>query len=271
MPWIDDGRKLTDDTVVITMKKNTIREFTVIDKTVTMGTNNVILPGTQIYGNVSIGSNNIIGPHSVIGTPPQHRSHYDKGNRKTKGGIVICNNNVIREFTTVHAPMEKFTYIGNNCFLMAYSHVSHDTRLMDRVTMTNCVELAGHSLIQDGATIGLNSAVHQYTTIGAYSMIGMGSIITKDIPPFLLYTNFECNKVNEIGLSRNGFSPNDIAKINLFFEKNENDFNPRTVDRAPLSKKVKGILIKFLAERNSSREISPFNIRQDRKIISHRK
>lgn len=176
-----------------------------------IGVSTKILSGCFIGDNVEIGKNNIIGPNVVIGTPPQHRDYYTA--KRKLGKIKIGDRNIIREFATIHAPMEGYTIIGNDCFIMSYAHVSHDTVIGDNVVLTNNVQIAGHSQIMESVIIGLSTAVHQYTTIGSYSMVGMGSIVTKDIPPFLVYRNFKCYKVNVIGLERNGFSTDEIQQI----------------------------------------------------------
>ena len=180
------------------MKNLTFLGSSYIDKRAKIGRTTKILQGSIIMGDITIKENNIIGPYAIIGTPPQHSGYY-KGEIKSNGSIVIGNGNIIREYTTIHASTNKTTVIGDNCFLMAHTHVPHDAVLEDNVTLTNNTQIAGHSYIMEGAIVGLNSCVHQYSTIGAYTMLGMGSIVTKDIPPFLIYKNFKCYKINKIG------------------------------------------------------------------------
>ena len=126
-------------------------------------------------------SENRINPHCVIGTEPESRG------ATPTGRIIIGNDNVLTELTVVQRGTgDRETEIGNNNFLMDNVHIAHDNKLEDGITIAPNVVLAGHTIIQDGATIGIGCSVHQFSTIGAYSMIGMNSVVTKDIPPFAL-------------------------------------------------------------------------------------
>jgi len=200
---------------------NDIYDGVIIGKDVKLGKDNIILPGTVILGDVEIGNSNIIGPHATIGMPPQHIRYY-RENTIANSKIKIGNKNILREFVTVHAPMSRDTKIGNDCFLMAYSHVSHDTHLGNNVVLTNCTEMGGYTTVLDYATIGLNTSIHQFTVIGQYSMVGMGSVVTKDIPPFLLYKNGKCDRVNEIGMLRNGFTGEHVKNVYNHYANGEN-------------------------------------------------
>ncbi|AGK60085.1 Acyl-(acyl carrier protein)--UDP-N-acetylglucosamine O-acyltransferase [Archaeoglobus sulfaticallidus PM70-1] len=212
----------------------------------------LILPGCMIVGEVEIGGNNVIGPYTVIGAPPQHRDFYSSKLPET-GKIVIGNNNIIREFVTVHLPTEGETVIGDNCFLLAYVHLGHDVILGNNVTLSNNTQIGGHSTIKDNVITGLNTCIHQYTTLGAYSMIGMGSIVVKDVPPFVVYKNFICYKINEVGLERAGFNTSEIEEIKKYY-KEFLDIDKIT------SLRVKKHLIDFLNTRNSNRKIAEVDI-----------
>jgi len=222
-----------------------------IDKAAVVDPSTIILPGTIIIGDVEIGKNNIIGPCAMIGTPAQHWDYYTKKIKSDKN-IKIGDKNIIREFVTVHSPTQRDTLIGNNCFLMTQSHVSHDTILEDKVVLTNSVQIGGHSYIMEGATIGLNTCIHQYSTIGAYSMIGMSSTITKDVLPFLTYKNFKCYKINKVGLERNGFSDEEIQKISAYFnQQSKTDLESFFGD----NEIILNVFNRFLKVRNSYRDI----------------
>ena len=93
----------------------------------------------------------------------------------------------------------------NNCYIMAYNHISHDTCLHNNVILANNIQIGGHTTIHEFANIGLSSVIHQRSTIGSYAMVGMGTIVTKDIPPFVTVVGTpakEASKLNEWGLKR---------------------------------------------------------------------
>lgn len=179
---------------------------------------NELYPNNYYVGEVEIGVNNKIGPMAVIGTRGQHRVHYEETN-KVKGKIIIGDNNVIREFTTIHSPVRKdITEIGNNCFLMATSHVAHDCKLYDNVTLGNRAIISGHCNVMDNAFIGVNTSIHQYVTVGSYVIVGMGAVSSKDIPPFTKYYNGRVRGINKVGMERAGFSDKEIMEIEDFYK-----------------------------------------------------
>lgn len=228
-----------------------------IDDSVRLGAGTEIIPPCHITGNVTVGERNIIGPYVVIGAPPQHWDYYKLGSRTTNG-IVIGNDNVIREFTTIHQPTKEETIVGNGCFLMEGSHVAHDVKLGNGVTLSCGVKLGGHTFVDDGATLGLNSCTHQFTIVGAFSMIGMGGIVTKDIPPFLVYKNHSCYKVNRVGMSRNGFIDAEINRMEMYYALYWR-FTPSLYCS---SSRTTEYIVRFLETRNHSRDICPVFITQ---------
>jgi len=175
---------------------------------VKLGNNVSIGHHSVITGKVSIGSNTSIGAFASIGEPAQHRSEF------AGGEIIIGDNNIIREFVTIHQPINSITLIGNHNYIMAYAHISHDTIIEDHVTISNAVQLGGHCRVMRGANIGLGALVHQHQIIGAYSMVGMGSIITKhlSIKPGRIYAGSPARflKFNTVGLDRNKISVEEL-------------------------------------------------------------
>lgn len=167
---------------------------------VKIGKNVKIGRGTIICDNVEIKDNVVIHPYAIIGDNPQHV----KAEKNPNGKIIIGKNTIIREFVTIHAPIEDLTQIGKNCYLMATSHIAHDCILNDNIVLCNSVNLSGHTLIDNNAIFGLNSTTHQFTTIGAFSMIGMNTPITSDVLPFTVcYGNpSRWYRLNRIGLDR---------------------------------------------------------------------
>lgn len=165
------------------------------------------------YGIVEIGKNNHIAPGAVIGGPPQ-----DIGYKAEPTKLIIGDNNVIREFTTLNIATTKgsgATVIGNNCYLMAYSHVGHDCKLGSNVIVANNTNFAGHCVVEDFVTIGGVCGFSQFTRIGKHSFVAGSSVANKDILPFSKAAgNWALVRAtNKVGLLRKGFSKEEVTNI----------------------------------------------------------
>jgi UDP-N-acetylglucosamine acyltransferase len=182
---------------------NSIHPSAIIDSNVIFGSNNKILANTIIYGPTRIGSNNIIGPNVIIGTPGQdtRNPYYDSSNCE----IEIGNNNIIREFTAIQKPCYKnITRLGNNIFLMQSVHIPHDAIIQDYVNIAPMTVLAGITTILKCASIGMGVTINQYSVIGQYSMLAMGSAVVKNVKPFSIYIPNNLLKVNEYAIKKFG-------------------------------------------------------------------
>jgi UDP-N-acetylglucosamine acyltransferase len=174
-----------------------------------------------IHDHVSIGSGNTFHQGCAIGDAPQDFSYHDEPTT-----LVIGNDNVFREFVTAHrgtAKDRKTTTIGDNCLFMAYSHIAHDCDVHDHVILTNCVQLAGHSIIMEHAALSAYCAVHQFCRVGRHAYVGAATIITKDLVPFALSTTDKRMRAGVIGpnltgLKRKGFSRDAIGTIRRAFK-----------------------------------------------------
>jgi UDP-N-acetylglucosamine acyltransferase len=189
-----------------------------------------IKKGTRLISNVviegatEIGENCTIYPFTSIGLPPQDMKY--KGE---KTGIKIGNQNTIREYITIHRASvsgDGITAIGDHNFLMAYVHIAHDCKIGNSVIMANLATLAGHVSIEDHAVIGGLVAIHQFTRIGAYAMVGGFSGVGQDIPPYMIASGARVKLfgLNTVGLKRHGFSDSTINELKkaykiLFREK----------------------------------------------------
>ncbi|MBX2993563.1 MAG: acyl-ACP--UDP-N-acetylglucosamine O-acyltransferase [Bdellovibrionaceae bacterium] len=165
------------------------------------------------HGIVEIGENNHLAPGSAIGGPPQ-----DIGYKNEATTLRIGNNNVIREFSTINIATTKgtkVTSIGNNNYLMAYTHVGHDCEIHNNVVIANNTNLGGHTVIEDNVTIGGVCAFNQFSRIGKGSFIAGCSVVNKDILPFSkAQGNYAvCRATNKIGLARRGFSPEEVENV----------------------------------------------------------
>jgi len=182
------------------------------DGKVTLGEGTKVLHGVKFYGEVEVGKNCVIGPYAVIGSPPQHLKE------KVGGGKVIIADNVeIKEFVNVNSPLSEYTIINSNTYLMSHVHVAHDCTIGKNVTLVTGTHLAGHTVILPHSTLALNCCTHQYTTIGSFAFIGMGSVVTKDVPPCAKFYNGKIQGTNTVGLKRAGIPDYVIEGIWQYF------------------------------------------------------
>jgi len=176
-------------------------------------------PGTRldghviIYPDVAIGAGNRVWPNAVIGGNPQDLKFKGAATR-----VVVGDENHIREGATIHRGTEEgggVTRVGSNCLLMAYSHIAHDCQVGDHVILGNNVLLAGHIIVGDHAYICGGTAINHFTTIGKHAYIGGLTRIVHDVPPFLIVEGnpSEVRGVNVVGLSRRGFSKEQLAAL----------------------------------------------------------
>ncbi|MEA1912886.1 MAG: acyl-ACP--UDP-N-acetylglucosamine O-acyltransferase [candidate division WOR-3 bacterium] len=188
----------------------------IIEKDVKIGRGSRIERGAIIKSGVEIGKNNEIHSYAVIGDTPQ-----DKGYKGESGKVIIGDSNIIREFTTIHIPVGKGkeTRIGDHNYLMAYSHIAHNCIVGNNVLLVNGATLGGYVEVEDYTYISAFVPVHQWVRIGAYSLIGGGLRITKDLVPYALAADFPLRVIspNFIGLRRNGFSGDRIQRIKQAF------------------------------------------------------
>ncbi|MFN3550428.1 MAG: acyl-ACP--UDP-N-acetylglucosamine O-acyltransferase [Endomicrobiia bacterium] len=199
-----------------------------VHPTVRIGPYSIIGPEVILEENVQIGSycnieyatikkNTKIFDSVCIGTLPQDIKY-----RGEKTQVVIGENCVIREFTTIHrGTTTKLTSVGNNCYIMAYSHIAHDCRVGNDVTFANGGTLAGHVVVEDGVNIGGLVAVHQFVRVGKLAMLGGGAMVSKDVPPYVMVVGdrAELWGVNIVGLKRKGFSKDKIMEIKSVYKK----------------------------------------------------
>lgn len=190
--------------------------YVVIGNHVTIGKGTKIGPHTVIGDWTEIGENNQIYHMASVGPASQDLKY-----RGEECWTRIGNNNIIREFATIHRGTVtglSETVVGNGNLFMAYSHVAHDCRIGNGVVMANAATLAGHVTVEDNVILGGLVAVHQFSVIGAYSMVGGGTLIGNlDIPPYVIVTTgkriAKLRGLNLIGLKRHGFSDDTIIKL----------------------------------------------------------
>ncbi len=208
---IEDGAVIASDV--------TIGAFSIIGSKVTIGEGTTVASHCVIEGRTTIGKNNTIFSHAALGTIPQDLKFHGEDVE-----LVIGDNNLIREFTLFNPGTEGgggITRIGNNNLFMGYTHVAHDCIIGNHCIFANVATLAGHVECEDFVVVGGLSAIHQFCKIGTQAMIGGGSIIVQDIPPFC---NTEGNRatirgLNLTGLRRRLENRKDIDEIKKAYKK----------------------------------------------------
>lgn len=202
---------------------NEIHPSAIVGNEVRLGNGNTVGPYCVILGDVSIGDSNWFGAHCVIGTPAQFSTQKFELNGSPVSGVSIGSRNVIREFTTIHQPSRDKTVVEDDCYIMAYNHVSHDTVVRSKCTLANNCQIGGFTEIGVGANVGLSTVIHQFSTIGAFAMVGMGAVVRRDVPPFAKVAGdpLAFLGVNEIGLERNGFPPSLAAELKSIYARGE--------------------------------------------------
>ena len=203
-----------------------VEPFTTINNNVTIGSGTWIGSNVTIMEGARIGKNCRIFPGAVISAIPQDLKFEGEDSL-----TVIGDDTTIRECVTVNRGTNASgkTIIGNNCLIMATSHIAHDCVIGDYSIVVNGVALAGHVIIGKHAIIGGLAAVHQFIHIGDHAMISGGSLVRKDVPPYTKAAKEPLSYVgiNSIGLRRRGFSSKKISEIQeiyrILYQKNYNN------------------------------------------------
>lgn len=190
-----------------------IGPYSIIGENVFIGSGTVIGPHVVVDPYVTIGSDCNIFQYAAIGAAPQ--------SLKFEGGetyVKIGRGTIVREFVTIHRGTEfggGITEVGEENFLMAYTHIAHDCKTGRKVVLSNNATLAGHITIGDNATIGGLVAIHQFVRIGDYAFVGGKSAVVKDIPPYVIASGdrAKLHGLNSVGLKRHGFSKNTLSSL----------------------------------------------------------
>lgn len=203
------------DKEVIADRDIEVGAYAVLGKGVHLGKGVKISPFVHLEGDIFIDDNTFVGTGAVIGGAAQIL-----GLKENTGRVRIGKNNIIREYVTINASStpEKTTYIGNNNFLMAFSHIAHDCQLGNSIVVCNGALIAGHVQIQDNAFISGNVVLHQFVRIGRLAMIGGLSRVNQDVPPFMMLVgDSRIWGLNLVRLKRKGFSIKEISAVKEAF------------------------------------------------------
>jgi len=237
---IEDGATIANDV--------TIGAYTIIGSNVTIDKGTSVGSHTLIEGHTTIGKNNKIYSHAVLGTDPQ-----DLKFNGEKTYLIIGDNNTIREHTFINTGTEgggSKTIIGNGNLIMGHVHMGHDCIIEDNIVIANSTVLAGHVEIASNAIIGGISAVHQFCKVGEFAMLGGGSIVVQDIPPFCIC---EGNRASLRGLNINGLRRNfenrdDISQIKKAYKTLFESGNPLATSANELLESSENKHVKQLAQ-----------------------
>jgi len=202
---IDPSARIADDV--------SIGAFSIIGPDVEIGAGTIVGPHVVINGPTRIGKNNHFFQFSSIGEIPQDKKYHGESSR-----LEIGDNNTIREFVTINRGTDDgggVTRIGNDNWLMAYIHIAHDCLVGNKTIFANGASLAGHVEIDDYVILGGFTLVHQFTKIGNGAFCGMGSAISKDIPPYVMVSGNPASPygINSEGLKRREYSKEAIKAI----------------------------------------------------------
>ena len=194
---IDESAELADGVA--------IGPYSIVGPGVTIGPGTRVGPHVLIERDTALGAGCIIHNGAVLGSDPQDLKYHGEPTR-----LVIGDRTVVREFATLNRGTVAVghTTIGDDCLLMAYSHVAHDCQLGNNVILSNSVNMGGHVTIGDWAVVGGGTAIHQFARIGQHAFIGGGSAVRKDVAPFVKASGdpMQLYGLNSVGLQRRGFS-----------------------------------------------------------------
>ncbi len=189
-----------------------IGSFVTIEEDVVIGDHCDIGPNVCVLNGVRMGDHCRVFPGAIVGSIPQDLKF--EGELST---LEIGNHVIIREYCTINRGTRANykTVIGDHCLVMAYVHIAHDCVLGKGVVLANCVNLAGHIVIGEKAVLGGLTAVHQFVRIGDHAMIGGGSLVRKDVPPYIKAAREPLSYagINYVGLSRRNFEKEQITHI----------------------------------------------------------
>lgn len=234
LSYIDPQAKLAKNVVV--------EPFVTIEKNVEIGSGTWIGSNVTIMEGARIGENCEIFPGAVISAIPQ-----DLKFEGEESLAVIGDNTIIRECATINRATKATgkTIVGKNCLIMAYAHIAHDCVIGNSAIVVNNVAMGGHVEIGEHAIIGGLTAVHQFIKIGKHCMVSGGSLVRKDIPPYVKAGREPLSfiGINSIGLRRKKFSESEITEIQdiyrILYQKGNN--NTQAINKIEIDFKISEI------------------------------
>ena len=187
--------------------------YAIVEDDVSVGDRTRIGSHAVVKGPSCIGADNELHPFVSIGGEPQDKKY---GGEPTR--LEIGDRNVIREYCTVHRGTVgggAVTRVGDDNWIMAYVHIAHDCRVGSGTVMANCATLAGHVVVGDKVVLGALTVVHQFCSIGRNAFTAMGTVVLKDVPPYVTASGnpAAAHGINREGLRRTGLGPETIQDL----------------------------------------------------------
>lgn len=218
LAYVHPGAKIAKNVV--------IEPFTTIHNNVIIGEGTWIGSNVTIMEGARIGKNCNIFPGAVISAIPQDLKFQDE-----ETTVEIGDGTTIREFVTINrGTVDRMkTVVGKNCWIMAYCHIAHDCIVGDNCVFSNNSTLAGHITVGDHVVLAGMAAIQQFCMIGSHAFVTGGSLVRKDVPPYVKAGREPLSYVgiNSIGLRRRGFSTEKIREIQniyrILYQKNYNN------------------------------------------------
>ena len=252
---IEPGAELGDNV--------TVGPYTVIGPHVRIGEGTTIGPHCVIEGRTTIGRDNRISQFSSLGGIPQDKKYAGEPTE-----LIIGDRNTIREFCTFNLGTVQdggITRLGDDNWMMAYTHLAHDCQVGNKTIFANNAQIAGHVHVGEWVILGAYTAVHQFVKIGAHAMTGMGTILVQDVPPYAMVSGnpAQARTINLEGLKRRGFTGEQLAVIKQMH---------RTLYRQGLTLEDARVVIQGLASTHSQAQaeitlMADFLAKADRGIV----
>jgi len=190
-----------------------IGPYSVVGEHVEIGEGTWVGAHAVLDGHMRIGRRNKIFHFTSLGGAPQ-----DKKYAGEPTSVEIGDGNTIREYVTINRGTSQdigVTRLGDDNWLMAYTHLAHDCQVGSHTIFANCAQLAGHVVVEDWVILGGFTNVHQYVQVGAHSFTGLGTTLTQDLPPYVTAQGNMARPygLNTNGLKRRGFSPEAMSAL----------------------------------------------------------
>ena len=194
-----------------------IGPYCVVGENVAIGRGSVLQSHVVINGWTTVGEDCKVFPFATIGAASQDKKYLGE-----RAHTRVGSRTIVREYVSIQRATgeDQVTSVGDDCLFLAYVHIAHNCVVGNSVTMSNLAQLAGHCVIEDNALIGGMTALHQFTRVGRYAMVGGASRLTRDVPPYFLVSGnpAEPYGLNSVGLRRAEFSPEERAEIKAFYK-----------------------------------------------------
>lgn len=205
-----------------------VHETAYLGPGVELGERVVVGPFAVLLGPLQVGDDVWIGPGVHLGGPPEIST--SRHNVPWEGDldhheVRIGARTRLRDGVTIHHGSVGPTLVGSDCHLFTRAYVAHDVQIGDRVTLTAGTSVGGHATIRSGANLGLNVSVHQRRVVGALAMVGMGTTVIRDVPPYATVYGVppRVRGINAFGMRRAGFSDADIEAVRAAYAAGERE------------------------------------------------